>query len=271
MKDWVFLSKDGKDEYIKHLASSVQGKIVSTDDFVFEDSNKPIILRGILKHKIMKRCWDEGRSFYYVDTGYFGNEVSTSNPYGWKYWHRIVKNNLQHDEIVSRPNDRWLSFNRKIPAWKKDGRKILIAKPDEKPCKFYGVDLDDWVTKTVATIKNYTDRPVVIRERAPKREDRIATNTLKEALDDDVFALVTFNSVAATESVLYGVPAFTLAPCNAAKPVTSQDLSQIENPYYPDHDKLLAWASHLAYGQFHVSELKSGEAMRRLKEMEETK
>lgn len=271
MNDWIFLSKDGKDEYIKYLADSVKAKITPTDDFVFEDSDKPILLRGILKHKIMKRCWEEGRSFYYVDTGYFGNEVCAANPNGWKYWHRIVKNDLQHSEIISRPNDRWNSFNRKIPEWKKQGRKILVAKPDEKPCKFYGIDLEQWLEQTVETIKQFTDRPIVIRDRAPKREDRINTSTLKEALNDDVFALVTYNSVAATESVLYGIPAFTLAPTNAASPVSSQDLSQIENPYYPDPDKLIAWASHLAYGQFHVSELKSGEAMRKLYEMEQNK
>jgi hypothetical protein len=271
MKDWVFLSKDGKDEYIKYLADSVNGKITSTDDFVFEDSNRPIVLRGILKHKIMKRCWEENRSFYYIDTGYFGNEINSSNPNGWKFWHRIVKNNLQHDEIITQPKDRWLSFNKQMLPWKKTGRKILIAKPDIKPCKFYGIDLEEWVQQTIDTIKKYTDRPIVIRERAPKREDRVTTSTLKEALNDDVFALVTYNSVAATESVLYGIPAFTLAPCNAAKPVSSQDLSQIENPYYPESDKLLAWAAHLAYGQFHVSEFKNGWVMKKLNEMEQLK
>ncbi len=96
MKDWVFLSKDGTDEYIEKLARSCGGKITSTDDFVYENSNQPIILRGILKHKIMKRCWEDNRDFYYMDTGYFGNEVTPRNPNGWKYWHRIVKNNLQH-------------------------------------------------------------------------------------------------------------------------------------------------------------------------------
>lgn len=271
MKDWVFLSKDGKDEYIQYLADSVKGKIVSTDDFVYEDSDQPIVLRGILKHKIMKRCWEEGRSFYYMDTGYFGNEKTVSNPNGWKYWHRIVKNNLQHSDIIPCPGDRWEKFNRKFEPWKKTGSKILIAKPDEKPCKFYGIELEEWLEQTINTVKQHTDRPIVVRDRAPKREDRIATNTLKEALDDDVFALVTFNSVAATEAVMYGIPAFTLAPCNAASPVSCQDLSQIETPFYPDQDKLYKWASHLAYGQFHVTELRDGRAMKKLYELEQTK
>jgi hypothetical protein len=83
---------------------------------------------------------------------------------------------------------------------------------------------------------------------------------LQQALDQDVFALVTFNSVAAVESIFHGIPAFTLAPANAASPVALQDLGLIESPYYADSDKLYAWACHLAYGQFHVSELRNGRA-----------
>jgi hypothetical protein len=86
-------------------------------------------------------------------------------------------------------------------------------------------------------------------------------------LDNDVFALITYNSVAAVESIFYGIPAFTLAPSNAASPVSLQDLSQIENPYYPDSDKLYAWGCHLAYGQFHINELKSGKAKEMLEAM----
>jgi hypothetical protein len=214
----------------------------------------------------MKRCWEDHRDFYYIDTGYFGNEKTTSNPNGWKYWHRVVKNNLQHNEIIPRPDDRWKKFNKKFQPWKKVGRKILVAAPDEKPCKFYGTTQEEWIRNTVESIKKHTDRPVEIRYRAPKRIDRIANDTLQSALDNDVFTLVTFNSVAAVESIFYGVPVFTLAPSNAASPVGLQDLSQIENPYYPDQDKLYAWACHLAYGQFHVSELKNGSAWRILNE-----
>lgn len=262
----IFLSKDGDDEYINMMAKAAGARPVSTDDFVYEDSTDPIILRGILKHKIMKRCWEEGRNFFYMDTGYFGNEKNAANPNGWKYWHRIVKNNLQHGEIIPRPDDRFKQFNKEFKPWKKDGRKILIAKPDEKPMKFYGLELDKWVNDTVEEIKKYTDRPVVVRERAPKRIDRIQTDTLQQALDNDVFALVTFNSVAAVESIFHGVPAFTLAPANAASPVSLQDLSKINEPYYPDKDKLYAWGCHLAYGQFHVNELKTGAALKRLLE-----
>jgi len=81
-----------------------------------------------------------------------------------------------------------------------------------------------------------------------------------------VHALVTFKSVAAVESVMLGVPAFTLAPANAAAPVANQDLGLIEKPYWPNQDKLYAWACHLAYGQFHNSEMRNGTALKILKE-----
>jgi hypothetical protein len=262
----IFLSKDGNDEYVNMFAAGCKTIPVSTDDFDYDASNDPIVLRGIMKHKVMKRCWEDKRDFYYIDTGYFGNERNLNNPNGWKYWHRIVKNDLQHGSIIPRSDDRFKKFNKKFESWKKDGRAILVAAPDEKPCKFYGTTQEQWVNETVNKIKQYTDRPVIVRQRAPKRIDRIATDTLQQALDKDVFALVTFNSVAAIEAIFHGIPAFTLAPANAASPVALQDLSLIDSPYYADRDKLYAWGCHLAYGQYHVSELRSGKAMEMLNE-----
>jgi len=257
----IFLSKENKDPYINILARALGKSTVDSSDFVMGDSQEPIMLRGILKKKIIKQCWKNQRTFYFMDTGYFGNEAKQSNPYGWKYWHRIVKNDLQHTEIRKVPEDRFKSFKKPINPWKKDGRKILIAAPDEKPCKFYGIELQDWIDKTVKEIKQYTDRPIEVRQRTKNRRDRVTTDTLQQALDRDVFALVTYNSNAAVESVFHGIPVFTLAPANAASPVGSNDLSKIESPYYADRDKVHDWACSLAYGQVHTSELRSGKAM----------
>lgn len=149
MSDWIFLSKDHKDPYINEFAAGC--KTITTDPKTFEyDSldERPIVLRGILKKKIIHKCFEDNRDFYYMDTGYFGNEVTKSNPNGWKYWHRIVKNNLQHGDIIERSDDRFKRFNKKFMPWKKNGRKIIIAAPDEKPCKFYGINLDEWIHST---------------------------------------------------------------------------------------------------------------------------
>lgn len=261
----IFLSKCGTDKYMNMFAAGVHKTTTDTDDFIYNHSQEPIVLRGILKHKIMKQCWRDNRTFYYMDTGYFGNEVNLKNPRGYKLWHRIVKNNLQHTEITPRSDDRWLKHNRIIPTWKKNGRKILVLPPGEKPAKFYGIDPEQWTNNILTTLTNHTDRPVEIRSKPGKRENRVLVNTFQQALDNDVFAVVAYNTIAATESILHGIPVFTVAP-NAADPVALKDLSQINEPYYADRDKLYAWACHLAYGQFHVSELQNGTAYRILNE-----
>jgi len=263
---WIFLDNTEKSQYVEFFANGAGSTVTSYDEFVYESSNDPLVIRGILKTKLIKRCWQDSRLFYYFDTGYVGNDVSENNPNGFKFWHRIVKNNLQHGEIISRPDDRWRRLGKQIKPWKTDGRKILIAAPDAKPCKFYGIDLDQWISSTVQQIKNHTDRPIEIRQRPANRIDRKQNIPLVQALQDDVFALVTYNSIAATESVLHGIPVFVTAPCNAAMPVSSTDINQIDSPYYPDKDKVYAWACHLAYGQFHTQELKDGTALRILKE-----
>jgi hypothetical protein len=74
-----------------------------------------------------------------------------------------------------------------------------------------------------------------------------------------VHCLVTYNSIAATEAVLLGKPAFTLGP-NAAESVCLSDLSQIETPYYPSLEEVARWAAHLSYCQFTEVEMKDGTA-----------
>lgn len=254
MLTWIFLSKRLEDDYINAFAGGCGVEPTDSECFEYERSNDPIVLRGIMKHKIMKRCWQDHRDFYYMDTGYFGNNRPDK-----KLWHRIVKNDLQHGDIQPRSGDRWERF-RITPAARRHGRKIIIAAPDDKPCVFYGIDRAQWLADVIAKIQSATDRPIEMRERVKNRTDRMFSDPLSRVLAQDVHALVTFNSVAATEAILNGVPAFVLAPCNAARPVANTDLAQIENPYYPDRDKLMAWCHHLAYGQFHLHELRDGRA-----------
>lgn len=269
MTKFIFLSKGGEDEYINMLAQSAGQEPTDTDFFdykydVIQDGMTPV-LRGILKYKIMQKCLADGKDFYYVDSGYVGNNISRQNRMGNKLYHRIVRNDLQHSEIRPRPNDRWKALDIKLQP-RKFGSKIIVAAPDEKPCRYYGINQEQWVQQTVEELRKHTDRPIEVRQRAPKRIDRVVTAPLTQVLAQDVHALVTFNSVAAVESIFAGVPAFVLAPTHIAQPVASTQLSQIENPYWPDQDRLDAWCHSMAYGQYHVRELRDGTAFRMMQE-----
>ena len=253
----ICLSKNKTDEYINMFAHGAKLPIYDYDNY---PNNKDILIRSMGKRKLIHECWKYNKTFYYMDSGYIGNYKSSSNPQGWKLWHRIVKNDVQHSKIIDRPDDRWKRLDYPIKTCKQ-GNHILLVTPSEKPCKFYGIDKEDWIKSTFKEIKKYTDRPIVIRDKAP-RQHRI-TKTIFDDLNN-CHALVTYQSIAAVESVLYGVPAFTLAP-TAADPVCDKDLSLIEHPTRQDQDKIYKWACHLAYGQFHIDEFKNGVAYRILK------
>jgi hypothetical protein len=269
MTGWIFLSKGGEDEYVNMLAASAGMSPLDSDYFDYKydiaQARNQLVLRGILKHKIMKQCVADGNNFYFMDSGYVGNNIGTRNSQGIKHYHRIVLNDLQHNTIRPRPSDRWDRLGIK-PHPRRYGHKIIVAAPDEKPCRYYGIDQQQWVQDTVAEIKKHTDRPVVVRERAPKREDRVLKEPLSQVLEQDVHALVTFNSIAAVESILAGVPAFVLAPSHVAGPVANRDLAMIEKLFYPDQDLLMSWCHSMAYGQYHVQELKNGTAFRMMQE-----
>ena len=251
----ICLSKNLADEYINMFA---EGAGLQIQDYNEDIPDEPILIRSISKRDLIKDRWKNNKPFYYMDSGYFGNYKSPLNPNGWKIYHRIVKNNLQHSEIIKRPSDRWEKLGLKVNKQKRNGRHILLVLPSEKPCKFYEINLKNWIAETVTNIKKHTDRPINIREKAPRNE------RLKNTIFDDLekcHAVVTYNSIAAVESVLYGIPAFTLAP-TAADVVCDKDLSKIEDPTIHHIDKLTAWAHHLAYGQFHIDEFKNGTAWR---------
>jgi hypothetical protein len=250
----ICLSKNLSDEYVNMFA---QGAKLPIYDYDHNYGNGTILIRSMGKKKLIHECWNKKHTFYYMDSGYVGNYKSSSNPNGWKLWHRIVKNDVQHNEIVDRPDDRWRRLDYPILK-RKSGTHILLVTPSEKPCKFYGIDRDTWVNETVTEIKKYTDRPILIRDKAV-RQQRII-RTIFEDLKN-CHALVTYQSIAAVESVLYGIPAFTLAP-TAADPVCDKDVSLIECPTHQDEHKIYKWACHLAYGQFHVDEFKDGSAYR---------
>ncbi len=255
---WTFLSKGGVDEYINLFARGSRVVPTPLESWDYNTSREPIVLRGILKHKIIKRCWDDRRPFLYMDTGYFGNRPNPLNPHGWKVWHRVVPDNFQHNEIIDRPADRWERLKITPLPRHKGGSKILIAAPDEKPCQVYGITLDTWLHEVVSTIKSNTNRPIEIRQRDRNRQNRL-TNDFSDALRD-VHAVVTFNSNAAVEAVLAGVPVFVNAPVSAALPVANTDLAAIDTPWFPDQDLVQQWCRHLAYGQFHNDELSNGTA-----------
>jgi len=223
----------------------------------------PILIRGITTGEYAKQAQAQGRDFYFVETGYLGNYRCDNNTTGRKIYHRIEKNAMQQSRIMDVPDDRWQALCKFNPdltyrGWRKrSGSKILLIMSTDKPFEYYGTTKDEWVNSTIATLKKHTDREIVIREKAGRGER--TNDTMYDALDQDIYAVVTYNSIAAVEAIQYGIPAFCTAP-TAASAVTTADFSQIENPPMLDEAIIRKWLASVAYGQFSVNEILTGKA-----------
>jgi hypothetical protein len=233
----------------------------------------PSVFRGVVKRKYIQQHWKDNKDFYYMDTGYFGNFISPGNPGGKKLFHRIVKNDVQKHWLEKYPNDRWREICKIDPrydwkGWKKTGKKILVIVPNRKSCVFYGYDNDPyidgekpWLMNTIETIKKHTDMEIIIREKGSRSARQ--HHSIFDALDEGIFATVAFNSIAALESVIYGIPSFVAVPC-AASPLALTDLRQISTPFYPDDSLVQQHCASLAYGQFTGEEIANGTAWKLL-------
>jgi hypothetical protein len=243
--------KERQAAFVNRFATGCNGTITSLVEARRAPLSNPWCIRGMKFALAVAECIDSGRTLYYIDNGYFGN-------WDRKNYFRIIKDNV-HDvrPVIARDRSRLDPCHVVLKDFA-PGRKILIAPPSTKSFSMWAIDQDQWIADTVAEIKRYTDRPIEIRMKRTRNE-RMAENTMEEALADDVHCLVTYNSVAAVEAVMLGKPAICLGP-NAASVVSSTDLSQVENLKYPTEDEREAWLRHLSYSQFTFTEMSDGTA-----------
>ena len=243
-----------KDAILDNFISGAHGVFAGSKNLDHIPTSTPIVVRGIAKKRIIQKAAADGRDWYYIDTGYFGNNKT-------KLYHRCVKNSLQFNIPLWKecPDDRFNSTKTKIRTHT-PGENILVCPPSQKALNFWNVNLQEWLEYTVTEIKKYTKRPIVIREKQ-NRHIRTNEDTMEMALSRDVHCLVTYNSIAAVEALIYGKPVFTMGP-NAASPLANQDLSKINNPMMPTVSAIKQLCCNLAYGQFTPTEMQNGTAWR---------
>jgi lipopolysaccharide biosynthesis glycosyltransferase len=242
------------DTYLEAFATGSSGYISTWEKEQTKDT--PLIIRGLggNSRKAIQHCHKNNRPYYAIDTGYM-QPVGTTK----KMYHRITRNNLQNQQLlIERPKDRLArigySYKRFTP-----GSKILICPPSEKVMNLFGQpDPKTWTQNVIKELREYTDRPIEIRLK-PDRADRVTVNTMEAALSNDVYCMVTYNSIAAVEAILLGKPAIALGP-NAAATVCNSELSEIETLNYPEKDLVVKFAAHLSYCQFTEAEMRSGYA-----------
>jgi len=228
---------------------------------VFGKACVPNIVHPALKNKSRLIYIDHA----YFDRGYRYGRKGNGTPPNF----RVIINNIHQVEFKERDSDRFDKFNITIDAWKKNGKHIVICPPTGYLTQT--IDLRaDWAQASIQTIKDNSDRSIVIRPKPgittvepyiklckQYKNVTISENTKEKPLSEDIedaWALVAPASAASIEAIIAGVPVFT-GGYSPAKNVGLQDLTRIEEPIYPNRLPLLY---NLAYSQFSIEEIESG-------------
>jgi len=173
------------------------------------------------------------------------------------------------------PN-RWLQISRDLNItlkdWRTNGNYILLCTQRNGGWSMKGLDVMQWVEQTVKTIRNYSDRPIVVRGHPgdkntklylkPGRKSTWTLSRNEKIVDDfrNAWAVVTYNSSPGVAAAIEGIPVFVTDPTpqiSQAYEVANTNLKNIEIPETPER---LAWVEKLSMCHWKFEELSSGVA-----------
>lgn len=170
---------------------------------------------------------------------------------------------------------RWAKISRDLnlhlKPWRTSGNHILLCLQRNGGWSMGGVSSIDWMNLTIASIRKYSNKPIVVRahpgdkkiKNILKINHKNVSLSTKENLIDDLrgaWATVVYNSSPSVASIIEGVPAFltdSVPQHSQSFDVANTDISNIENPIMPNRQ---AWIERLAMCHWNFDELKSGEA-----------
>lgn len=165
----------------------------------------------------------------------------------------------------------------RLRPWRTEGEHILICTQHPQSLQWQNMPpLRDWVTITIETIREHSDRPILVRphprarleplEHRYKDVRRQEPHRVPGTYDDfdmkfkNIWATVSWSSNPGIHSILNGVPAI-VGPSSLAYAVAEHDLANIENPCMPDRTQ---WLNDLAHTEWTVQEIAQGIPLKQL-------
>lgn len=242
----------GKADTVQPFLEPMGGRMATPEE-ILSNTTLPMAVAGITKRIIPNQAQKHGLDWYCIDTGYFGNRQSHKN------WWRITRNEYQiSTEIRERAPDR-LDRLRLDRTQFVRGQRIVVIPTHPKVCLAWQLgDPAAWLQRTMADIRRYTDREIIVRERPASRHTRQYHDIFTDFIQDDVNAVVAWTSNCLVEAAMHGIPVVSLG-ASAARPV-SGGLEQVGQLPDIDRDLQEAWLRHLSYAQFTMQEMRTGQA-----------
>jgi hypothetical protein len=175
---------------------------------------------------------------------------------------------------------RWQQISRDLRIhlkdWRTTGNHILICTQRNGGWSMKGLNVSQWLEKTVNDIKKYSNRPIVVRGHPgdktaaiylKSKPGRYTVSTNEHILQDftNAWAVVTYNSTPGVAASIEGIPAFVTDPVpqtSQTYPVANYDLSRIENPELKERQQ---WIEKLSMCHWHFGELSDGSAWKHMR------
>jgi hypothetical protein len=170
---------------------------------------------------------------------------------------------------------RWQQISRdlgiQLKDWRINGNHILICTQRNGGWSMKGLNVSQWLEKTVDEIKKYSNRPIVVRGHPgdksaatylKSKPGKYTVSTNDHILQDfaNAWAVVTYNSTPGVAASIEGIPAFVTDPVpqtSQAYAVSNYTLSNIENPELKDRQQ---WIEKLSMCHWKFEELSNGSA-----------
>lgn len=279
MRVGVWYSNKGRDERVAEAFAA--GCRTLGDEAIAEQSDDystPIgfdaaFVFGVKARERFQDIRAAGVHTIYFDKGY----VRTSAPGGDKdpeFWRVAV--NAHHPTrylgSLRSPTDRWERLGIELKPWRSSGEHIIIAGSSLKYHAFNGLDHPTvYAEDIVRKIRKRSERPIIYRPK-PSWTGAVPVagasySRHPERIQDllhGAHALVTNGSNSCFEAVVAGIPCIVLGEA-VASPISSITLKDIESPVLASENDRIQWCADLAYCQWTLSELASGEAWQHIR------
>lgn len=172
--------------------------------------------------------------------------------------------------------DRPKKLNVTLSKSQSSNGQILIAAQHRNSLQVAGLkSIEAWITDCVQQIKQFTDRPIVIR---PHPRCRLELSDIPKGITIEIpeqilgtyddfnlkfnyHVLINYNSGPGIQAVIQGIPV-VVDPTSLAYPV-SIDISEINDP---DKKDRYQWLVEICHTEYTVEELRKGLWLKRLKD-----
>lgn len=253
--------------------------IKNEDDFFLEPGIGFIYGKNIAS-KVLSLYIKSKYNYIYMDNSYFSKfyDAKISR-------YRLSVNQIHPGFIDFNSEKEYTSEIEKMQPWKErfdENLHILICPPTGNILKLFGVG-DSWLYHTIKTIREKTQRKIIIRFKNYDYVDqdkydflnRISNKFGNILFDKDItdanlldlfsdcYAVITPASGVGVIAITKGIPVFS-SHIGPLSNVSLNDLSMINSPIYPERKE---WLVNILNHEFTLDEIYNGEWLVRLKKM----